>query len=803
MRPAHRTLVVATLLLGLATAAGPSRGAEVSIPASRLEEVNVAHEGDSVIVRLKTSGTRRYHADLIDHPYRLVIDLDNTTYAWQRTPIVTSAGPLLAVRGGQYRKGVARVVLELKSPIPYWIHEEQDALVVVLGAPRRLGTRPTSAPPTLAAAVAQTSPVDPAPERAPRAPAAVAQAAPTPPPTVPATPAQPPVPVAPPAAVPPSAPPAMVTAPSAGERLISLEFKDADVVNLLRILAAESGRNIVMGDDVKGKMSISLRNVPWSLALQTVLETRGLQRIDRDGVIRIVSTEQLLKEREARAKEEDAKTKAEEAKAKGQIEIRTKVAEAELKEQEVQQRKLAAEAAVAEAIARGPLTEVAMRLAYADPGEVANTLQSLLGLGQTGVVIPPCRKVTQELGKREVKLGAGAGVIEATPLRGPIAEPPFSQLFGPPREEGRAAAPPPPPEEVTSKRRAVQAHCATNTLFLRLHAADLERVRKLIRESLDVPVPQVKIEARLEVLDRNDLFAIGVQWGGGGVLAVDNKNVIVGRGFTSDFINNPVAGGIPASGLGTLSNPNLLIGSSGGTVIPVSAQNGLPLGGNLINLPISALLNNAATSGGAGGIMFGIIGSKLNLNLTLEALRTQGKTFSLARPDVVTLENNLARISLGEEIPYATVSSAGTSIQFKQALLQLSVIPTVVQEPHRTRIHMSLMVENNSRGTPVNLGGSGAPPAINRRSAETDVIITEGEHLVIGGITTSLQEEEVRKVPILGDIPMLGWLFKQRGTRDTRRELVVFITPSVIRGDARPGPPSPATLPVRPQPPAK
>ena len=81
-------------------------------------------------------------------------------------------------------------------------------------------------------------------------------------------------------------------------------------------------------------------------------------------------------------------------------------------------------------------------------------------------------------------------------------------------------------EEVSSKRRTVQAFCATNTLFLRLHAADLERVRKLIRESLDIPVPQIKIEARLEVLDRNDLFAIGVQWGGGGVLAVDNKNVI-------------------------------------------------------------------------------------------------------------------------------------------------------------------------------------------------------------------------------------------------------------------------------------
>ena len=811
MRPPRRTLVVATLLFGLATAAGSSRGAEVSVPTTaRLEEVLVMPEGDSVVVRLKRPGPHRYHADLIDNPYRLVVDLDNTTYAWQRTPITTSAGPLLGIRGSQYRKGVARMVLELKSPVPYWIHEEQDALVLVLGAPRRLNTHPAPAPPTVAAAAAQPSPAVPEPERAPQAPAAVAQVTPTTPPATPMTPAEPAVPIVPPPVVPPPAPtaPAVTPAPVTRERLISLEFKDADVVNLLRILAAESGRNIVMGDDVKGKMSISLRNVPWTLALQTVLETRGLQRIDRDGVIRIVSTEQLTKEREqvakereARAKEEEAKVKAEEAKARAQAEIRTKAAEADLKEQEVQQRKRAAEAAVAEAIARGPLTEAAIRLSYADAGDAANTLQGLLGLGTT--IIRPCREEaagfkTLEGASRTVRLGAGGGVS------GPIAEPPFSQLFGPQRPELPPTPEPPPPSEgVLSRRITIRAHCATNTLFVRLHASELERVRRLIRDSLDIASPQVKIEARMEILDRNDLFVIGVQWGGGGVLAVDNKNVIVGRGFTSDPVSNPVGLGIPASGLGALSNPNLQVGSSGGTVIPVSAQSGLPLGGNLVNLPIGALLSNAAAGGGAGGIMFGIIGSKLNLNLTLEALRTQGKTYTLARPDIVTMENREARISLGEEIPYATVSSAGTQVQFKEAVLQLIVTPTVIRESPRNRIKMIVLVENNARGAAVNLGASGAPPAIQRRRAETEILISDGDHLVIGGITTSLQEEEVRKVPLLGDIPMLGWLFKQRGTRDTRRELVVFITPSVVRSDARPGAPTPAPLPARPQPPAK
>jgi type IV pilus assembly protein PilQ len=750
MRSIRRLLVLALVTSALVVPAPMGRADEPRPATARLEDVSVVAQGDATVVRLKTSAPRRYRADLIDTPDRLVLDLEDTLYAVRAIPAVAAGGPLVQIRGSQYRKGVARVVLELRSRLAYSVREESDALVIVLGA--------------------SPTPV-------------VTQAAPAPP-------VPPPAPVAPPPAAGPAA-------TAGGEtRHISLEFKDAEVVNLLRILAAESGSNLVIGEDVKGKMSISLRNVPWTLALETILEARGLRRVDRDGVIRIVSVEQLTKEREARAKEEEARVKAEEAKAKAQAEIRTKTAEAELKEQEVQQRRRFAEAAVAAAIERGPLTEAAIRLMYADPGDVANTLQGLLGLGTQ--TIPSCREEIQgkERETRTLRLRGGGGVTS-----GPIAEPPFSQLFGPPRPELPPAPEPPPPSDgVLAQRVSVRAHCATNTLFVRLHAADLERVRRLIRESLDTPSSQVKIEARMEILDREDLFVIGVQWGGGGVLATDNRNVIVGRGFTSDFLTNPPGLGIPAAGLGTPSNPNLQVGGQDGRVIPVSAQSGLPLGGNLINLPIGALLNNAATTGGAGGITFGIIGSKLNINLTLEALRTQGKTFTLARPDIVTLENREARISLGEEIPFATVSSAGTQIQFKEAVLQLIVTPTVIREAGRNRIKMSVLVENNARGTPVNLGTSGAPPAIQRRRAETEVLIGDGDHLVIGGITTSLQQEQIRKVPVFGDIPIIGWLFKQRGTQETRRELVVFITPSVLRTEARP---TPAVPQAPPQPPAR
>src|SRR5438094_5859472 len=198
----------------------------------------------------------------------------------------------------------------------------------------------------------------------------------------------------------PAAPPA--TAPTNGQRLISFDFKDADVVNLLRILAAESNKNVVIGDDVKGKMSITLKNVPWDLALETILETRGLRKVEKDGVLRIVSNEQLIKEREATARVEEARMKAE-------SDVRTKIAEAQLKEQEAIDKKRLADQAVAELRARGPLREETIRLSYADPEEVARTLQGILGIPPAGI-------------QAQV-----APVAEGFP---PIAAPPLSALSG-------------------------------------------------------------------------------------------------------------------------------------------------------------------------------------------------------------------------------------------------------------------------------------------------------------------------------------------------------------------------------------
>src|SRR6059036_1891823 len=694
---------IPTVLVAISAAAVLLVPAAPAAAQGVLLDVTVTSQPDALNIFVKTSTEPKYHAELIASPRRLVIDLEDTVYAWRRIPLTVGIDPVAQIRGSQYRKGVTRIVFDLTHDVGYAIREDEDGLAIVIptapGASRAMAMN-AGAPPATAAAPAKTDAAVPRP-----GPTRIAQAPPAP------------------------AAPAAPERPSNGSRLISFDFKDADVVNLLRILAAESTKNIVIGDDVKGRMSISLHNVPWELAFQTILDVRGLEKIEKDNVIRIVSRETKLK------------TDTEIAKA----------AEAKIKEQEAIGKQRAAELALAEQLARGPLREETIRLAYADPEEIVKTLQGVLGLAGGAAPAP----------------GAPGG----PPL---IPAPPFSALYGtgPPPAPG-APAPMPTPE-VLAKGITIQAHKPTNSIFIRHYEADLERIKKLIREKLDVPLPQVKIEARLNELNRTDFFALGVTWGAA-AFGRARGDALVGQGFAGRLL--PTGTGIAPNPLPTgFDNSNLTLGN----FLPVSATTGLPLGGNIVNFPSPPGL----LGGTPAGIAFGIMGGKFNVNLVLDALEELQKTTSLAKPEVVTVENAKAAISLGSEIPYATVSSAGTQVQFKEALLKLEVTPTVIWElGDVTRVKMVVNVENNSQGALVPTTG-GTVPSINRRSATTQVVVKEGETLAIGGIRQRDVTETVSKVPFFGDIPVLGLLFRSKSRQtDPNRELVVFITPYVLKLD--------------------
>ena len=728
---------ILTVLVAISLAAVllvPALPAAAQTAQGVLRDVTVTSQPDALNIFVKTSREPKYHAQLIASPRRLIIDLEDTVYAWRRTPLAVGIDPVMQIRGSQYTKGVARVVFDLTHDVGYAIREDDDGLAIVIptapGASRAMAME-AGAPPATADAPAKTDVAAPS-----RAPVRIAQATPAP------------------------AAPVAPLRPSNGSRLISFDFKDADVVNLLRILAAESSKNIVIGDDVKGKMSISLRNVPWDLAFQTILDTRGLQKIEKDGVVRIVSNDQLIKEREALARVEESKRKAE-------MEIRKSAADATIKELDASNLQRAADLARAEQLARGPLREESIRLAYADPEDIEKTLLGILGPLPTASPVP----------------GAPGGPP-------PIAAPPFSALYGT-APQALAAPAPTPTAEVLAKGITIKAHKPTNSIFIRHYEADLERIKKLIREKLDVPLPQVKIEARLNELNRTDFFALGVSWGGAAVRRLTTGgDVLVGQGVSGQRNTaaavppiNPPAGGIPPVFFGDpANNPGLTLGS----FLPVSAATGLPQGGNIVNFPILP-----GTFGTPASIAFGLISRKLNINLVLDALEAENKTTSLSKPEVVTTENSKATISLGAEIPYATVSSAGTQVQFKEALLKLEVTPTVIRESGDiTRVKMIINVENNSQGALVPTTG-GTVPSINRRSATTQVVVKEGETLAIGGIRQREVAEGISKVPFFGDIPVLGILFRSKSrTTDPNRELVVFITPYVLKLDVVQAPPA-------------
>jgi type IV pilus assembly protein PilQ len=785
-----RSVRIAGLVVALSlavTGIGSSQTADSPI---QLTDISIERASDGASVTVKTSGPAQYEAKLIDTPTRLVIDVTGATYGSSRARWTSGVEPIKEVRASQFRKGIARVVVEMtQKTVGYHIDETPAGLVIAVDGhattaspePKpeaaKMSTAPPEAPkvapraattpkPTSVAQVPVVSPAkEPAP--APASPVVTAAAMPVPVP-----------PVVPPAAAasarqmvaqatPATPPPPPASAPTSGEKLISLDFKDADVVNLLRILAAESGRNIVAGDDVKGRVSISLKNVTWEQALDTILEVRGLAKVEKDGVIRIVSLEQLTKEKEAQARVEAARRNAE-------IETRTKLAEAQLKETELASKKLAADAAAAEQAARGPLREEVIRLSYADPDDVARTLQGILGIPPEGTQPVPTTIIPSVPEQPTVVPSIGGGPPNPALGRLPLPNTPYPPPYGPAGTQPVISV----SQDVLAKGITVRANKATNSIFIRHYEADLERIKKLIREQLDVPLPQIKIEARMEILDRSSLEAIGVQWGGAGARNV-GSNTIVGQGFGSGA--DAFRTGIAPSGL-TPVNPNLTLGS----LLPVAAGTGLSTGGNIVNLPFSAL-PNALSNTPAGGIAFGIVGTRFNINLALQALSQLGKTRTLAHPEIVTVENNKATFSLGEEIPYATVSTAGTQVQFKEAVLRLEVTPTVIRETINGReirkVKMAVIVENNSRGDLIAFGTDTAVPIINKRKAETQVLVREGDRLVIGGVTQNTQQKTIRKVPLMGDIPVLGWLFKQREDFETGRELVVFLTPTILRTD--------------------
>ena len=249
-------------------------------------------------------------------------------------------------------------------------------------------------------------------------------------------------------------------------------------------------------------------------------------------------------------------------------------------------------------------------------------------------------------------------------------------------------------------------------------------------KQIDVPVRQVMIEARF-VYASDDL----------------TKNLGAKLGYTG-----PAA---VAGGAGSFH-----LGSAGGTRSTITKA------GSNVDLPATSIM---ALS------LFNPAATKL-LNLELAASEVDGTSKNIASPRVVTKDKVAATVSSGTQIPYQQASSSGaTTTAFIAATLSLSVTPQITPDDH---INMMVNASQNSPGA--NLGG-GSTPSISTRNVTTEVMVENGGTVVIGGVFTQDVSDATNKVPVLGDVPALGWLFKSNTKSDSRTELLIFITPKIVQ----------------------
>lgn len=286
---------------------------------------------------------------------------------------------------------------------------------------------------------------------------------------------------------------------------------------------------------------------------------------------------------------------------------------------------------------------------------------------------------------------------------------------------------------ILSQRGSAIAEPRTNQLFVTDIGAKLEQVQELIAK-LDVPVRQVLIEAR--IVEASDTFgkALGVRLGGGMNRAADS------------------------AGAGVQFGPSYNAGSAGTT------------SGTFVNLP-----STGAGGFGAATVAVSIFGENAArfLNLEISALEADGKGKVVSSPRVVTADKVKAVIEQGTELPYLVASASGaTSVAFRKANLSLEVTPQITPEGG---VILELNVNKDTVGQSTPAGY-----AIDTKHVNTQVLVENGGTVVIGGIFTQVEQEDIAKVPFFGDLPGIGALFRNKTTRSEKRELLVFITPKAL-----------------------
>jgi type IV pilus assembly protein PilQ len=377
-----------------------------------------------------------------------------------------------------------------------------------------------------------------------------------------------------------------------------------------------------------------------------------------------------------------------------------------------------------------------------------------LGLRKSGNVILIAPK--DELNAKEkVELEAKAQIASLEPLRTQSFQLNYAKAAdvanGLTGQGGQGAAG--TNSRILSSRGSVIYEARTNQMFVSDTPSKLQEIQDMIAK-IDIPVRQVLIESRIVIADDSFGRSLGVKLG-----LVDNRGARGGiSGYNvggSNYIG--VGGNLNAVGTQT-QQPGASSGFNDTNFVSSPAVN--PLGGDASPASFALSLFTA--------------GANRFLNLELSALEAEGKGKIVSSPRVITADQQKALIEQGEEIPYQSSTSSGaTAVSFRKANLKLEVTPQITPEGS---VILDVDVTKDSRGTSAGIAGF----AINTKHVQTKVLIENGGTVVIGGIFEQNEREDISKVPLLGDVPYLGNLFKTRTKSSTKTEMLIFLTPKVV-----------------------
>jgi type IV pilus assembly protein PilQ len=296
-----------------------------------------------------------------------------------------------------------------------------------------------------------------------------------------------------------------------------------------------------------------------------------------------------------------------------------------------------------------------------------------------------------------------------------------------------------------SPRGSVSVYTPTNSLLIHDTSESIAAIRELVGQ-LDIPVRQVLIEARIVAVNEDFSRALGVRFGATGVEAT-------GDGFMS------------SSG-SALANEGIL--GAGGAPFPGGAP--FAPGRYNVNLPAPSP---------AGSIAFMIMGSDYLVDLELSAAQDEGQGEVISTPSLIVSNQEEAMIAQGSEIPYQEAASSGaTSVSFKDVKTSLTVTPLITPD---NRLILDIAVQKERVGQLIVGIGGGQIPSIDSSEIRTRVVVNDGQTVVLGGILETERRDTVKKVPLLGDIPIFGYLFKSTTRTNNKDELLIFVTPKILR----------------------